>query len=148
MIRPAVLVATSVALLAACEPMTPAGGPAQTTGSIGGIPLGDFYLVSLAAEAVPQRDATLSITSTGISGRGPCNTFSGTLQGELPSFRVAQMNWTDLACPGAEFENRYFNALTQATDVVYEGGVLQIRGATYMQLEPGVPAGPLSRLGR
>ena len=147
MIRSAALALTSVALVAACEPMTPAG-PAQTTGSVGGIPLGPFYLVSLAAEAVPQRDVTFVLTSNGFSGRGPCNTYQGTTQGELPSFRVANMTWTDLSCPGIEFENRFFQALTGATDIVWEGGVLQIRGATYMQLEPGVPAGPLSKLGR
>ncbi|MCQ0971305.1 META domain-containing protein [Paracoccus sp. TK19116] len=147
MIRSAALALSSLALVAACQPMTPAG-PAQTTGSVNGIPLGPYYLVSLGAEAVPQRDATLVLTSAGFSGRGPCNTFSGNVQGEYPSFRVAEMTWTDLACPGSDFESRYFQALTQATDVVWEGGVLQIRGATYMQLEPGIPGGPLSRLGR
>ena len=45
------------------------------------------------------------------------------------------MNWTDIPCGHKGFEGRLFQALTQAQQAQWEGGVLKIIGPTYITLE-------------
>lgn len=124
--------------LAACQPTTPANATSE-----GGIPMGDFVLVGIGADAVPTRNVRLNLAPGVISGEGPCNSYDGTLGAPLPAFRVQQMHWTDKACRRSietRLEQRYFEALTQASGAVYEGGVLKLTGPTYLTFEPGRPA--------
>lgn len=131
-------VVTAAMALAACQP-----GSSVNSTSAGGIPMGDYVLVGIGADAVPTRNVRLNISPGAVSGEGPCNSYSGTLGAALPAFAVQQMNWTDEVCKRAienRLEARYFEALTQATEVSYSGGVLQIKGPTYLTFEPGRPA--------
>lgn len=125
--------------LTACgEPKTPADAHSE-----GGIPMGDFVLVGIGSDAVPTRNVLLTLRPGQISGSGPCNTYRGTLSTRFPNLRVAEMTWTDLGCNRrleTALEQRYFEALTQANSVVWEGGVLKVIGSTYMTFEPGRPA--------
>ncbi|WP_134726500.1 META domain-containing protein [Paracoccus luteus] len=125
--------AAALAALAACEPTptTPAG-----TGFEGGVPLGTYTLVGFGKEAVPTRDGTLRLVQGGgFSGKGPCNTFTGQNAATLPAVRVSTMTWTDNPCGHKGFEARFFQALTQAQEARWEGGVLKIIGPTYITLE-------------
>lgn len=145
MIRNAAIAIAAVTALAACEPVPPQNA---TTGSVGGIPLGPFYLVGLGAEAVPQRDATMVLSAGGMSGTGPCNTYTATNAATLPAVKVSVMNWTDLSCPGLEFENRYFHQLTQAQSMRYEGELLIVTTPELeMTFEAGTPVAT-TKLGR
>lgn len=127
--------AAALAALAACEP-TASTSAGAGTGFEGGIPLGTYTLVGFGKEAVPTRDGRLRLTQGGgFSGNGPCNTFTGRNAAKLPAFRVAVMNWTDNPCGHKGFEGRFFQALTQAQEARWEGGVLKIIGPTYMTLE-------------
>lgn len=124
--------------LAACEPTTPANALSE-----GGIPMGDFVLVGIGADAVPTRNMQLTLAPGRVSGSGPCNTYSGTLSTKFPNFRIQEMQWTDNPCNRrleTALEQRYFAALTQANSVIYEGGVLKLIGSTYLTFEPGRPA--------
>ena len=118
--------AAALAALAACEPTAPAAGT-DGTGFEGGIPFGTYTVVGFGKEAVPTRDATIRLTQNAFSGNGPCNTFSGVNAAALPNFRVTTMNWTDNPCGHKGFEGRFINAITQATLVQWEGGVLKIQ---------------------
>lgn len=124
--------------LAACESGTP-----RDASSEGGIPMGDFVLVGIGADAVPTRNVRLNLVPGGLSGEGPCNSYRGTLSTKFPAFRVQEMTWTDMSCRlniETRLEERYFHALTQANQAVYEGGVLKLMGPTYLTFEPGRPA--------
>ena len=123
--------------LAACESGTP-----RDASSEGGIPMGDFVLVGIGADAVPTRNVRLNLVPGGLSGEGPCNSYRGTLSTKFPAFRVQEMTWTDNVCRRNienRLEARYFEALTQADGILYEGGVLKITGPTYLTFEPGRP---------
>ncbi len=132
------LAASAVLALAACEPQTSVDATSE-----GGIPMGDFVLVGIGSDAVPTRNVRLNLRPGSISGEGPCNSYTGTLSTKFPAFKVNQMQWTDLACRlnlETRLEQRYFEALTQATGAKYDGGVLKLTGPTYLTFEPGRPA--------
>ncbi|WP_312529362.1 META domain-containing protein [Paracoccus sp. (in: a-proteobacteria)] len=122
--------------LAACEPT------GTTAGAPGAVPTGDFVLVGIGADAVPTRDVLLTIAPDGsISGRGPCNSYTGKQNAVPPAFQVGPLGSTRMACPAHKgLEGRYFQALESATGINYEGGVLKITGPTYLTFEPGRPA--------
>lgn len=119
-------VAASLATLAACGPAPVAPG-SEGMGYEGGIPFGTYTIVGFGKEAVPTRDATIRLTKNAFSGNGPCNTFSGVNSAALPAFQVTSMNWTDNPCGHKGFEGRFINAVTQANEVAWEGGVLKIK---------------------
>lgn len=126
--------ATALAALAACEEQAVANGSAA--GYEGGVPYGTYTLVGFGKEAVPTRDATLRLQPGSISGKGPCNTYTATNAARLPDIRISVMNWTDIPCNIHKgFEGRFFDALTQARQAQWQGGVLKITGPTYMTLE-------------
>lgn len=118
--------------LAACEPV-----PA-TPGS--NVPTGPYVLVGIGSDTVPQRDVGLSIESDGsVSGQAPCNHYSAAQTAEPPAFKLGPLTTTRMACTGTagRLESRYFQALSQADGVTFEGGVLKITGPTYLTFEPG-----------
>ena len=61
--------------------------------------------------------------------------FSTVATATLPQIHISTMNWTDIACGHKGFEGRLFEALTQAQQAQWEGGVLKIIGPTYITLE-------------
>ncbi|MBV0890322.1 META domain-containing protein [Paracoccus sp. Z118] len=121
----------AIAALSACEPT---GAPAGV-GSEGGVPYGNYVVVGFGKEAVPTRDGYVRLGPGKIEGRGPCNTFTAVNTQTLPNIHVSTMNWTDIPCGHKGFEGRLFEALTQAQQAVWEGGVLKIIGPTYITLE-------------
>ena len=126
--------AAAAAALAACEDQGAATGSAA--GYEGGVPYGTYTLVGFGKEAVPTRDASVRLQPGTISGKGPCNTYTATNTATLPDIRISVMNWTDIPCSGHKgFEARFFDALTQARQAQWQGGVLKIVGPTYMTLE-------------
>ncbi|QJD17623.1 META domain-containing protein [Paracoccus sanguinis] len=118
--------ALALAALAACGPAAPAPGT-EGMGFEGGIPFGTYTVVGFGKESVPTRSATIRLTKNAFSGNGPCNTFTGVNAATLPAIQVATMNWTDNPCGHKGFEGRFINAVTQANEAVWEGGVLKIK---------------------
>lgn len=116
----------ALAALASCGPEVPAPGT-EGMGFEGGIPFGTYTVVGFGKEAVPTRDATIRLTKNAFSGNGPCNTYTGTNAAALPAFAVSNMTWTDNPCGHKGFEGRFFNAITQATEIEWAGGVLKVK---------------------
>lgn len=132
MIRAAAAAAAlALAALSACAP-TPASQQ-------GGVPLGPYFLVGIGADAVPERNATLVIAEGSVTGSGPCNSFSASNAGTPPQFALSGFSATRAACKGAALESRYFTALQQASGIEYEGGLLIVKGPTWLQFEAGYP---------
>ncbi|MFD2441320.1 META domain-containing protein [Paracoccus kondratievae] len=97
-------------------------------------------LVGIGADTVPQRNVDLTIAADGsISGRAPCNHYSASQTAEPPAFAVGPLTTTRMACSGnaGRLESRYLQALSAANGITYEGGVLTIKGPTYLTFEPG-----------
>lgn len=124
--------AAALATLAACED---AAAPSVGTPYEGGIPFGTYTVVGFGKEAVPTRDGRITLRSGTLSGNGPCNGFTAVNAATLPAIRITSMNWTDEVCRHKGFEDRFFQALTQAQSAQWQGGVLKIIGPTYITLE-------------
>lgn len=123
----------AVSALAACEPENP-----PVTGAA--VPTGQYVLVGIGSDTVPQRNVGLTIESDGsLSGTGPCNTYSAKQNATPPEFKLGPLVTTKMACTGlaGQLENRFFAAIGQADGISYTGGVLKITGPTYLTFEPG-----------
>lgn len=132
--RPALaLAALAVLTLAACE-TTPAGDP------MGGIPANDYVLVGIGNGTVPLRNITLTTRPEGVSGRGPCNGYAARNTVPLPAVAFEPLQTTGVTCSDSALEQRFFLALQQATEMEYYGGVLRIKGPTWLIFESGRPA--------
>lgn len=127
--------ALGLALLAGCEPVPAANVPGST------IPTGPYVLVSLGPDTVPQRNFGLTIAADGsISGQAPCNHYAAAQTAQPPAFRIAGLTTSGQPCGGlnGRMEQRYFQALGEANQITYEGGVLRIKGPqTWLTYEPG-----------
>lgn len=132
MIRTAAIALTAVTALAACEP-TPGSEVA------GNVPLNSYYMVGIGADAVPERNMAVRFTENQILGSGPCNTFTATNAAKLPAIQITNFVATSNPCGETAQEQRFFNAIRGATSADYNGGVLLVKGPTYMQFEPGRP---------
>lgn len=124
----------AVTALAACEPVPSATVPGSN------VPTGPYVLVGIGSDTVPQRNVGLTIEADGsISGQAPCNHYSAPQTAEPPAFKLGGLTTTRMGCSGraGELESRYFQALSQADGVTYDGGVLKITGPTYLTFEPG-----------
>ncbi|MDO5705126.1 MAG: META domain-containing protein [Paracoccus sp. (in: a-proteobacteria)] len=135
MIRPAALVLTAAAALAACTP-TPSTPPTHE----GTVPLGPYYIVGLGREAVPTRNATLNLAPGQITGQGPCNTFVATNAAKLPAIQITSFQAGQSTCRDSAMESRYFSALQQATSAEYSGGVMIVKGPVWITYEAGTLA--------
>lgn len=119
--------------LAACEPATPPVPGAN-------IPAGPYVLVGIGADTVPQRNVGLTINADGsINGQAPCNSYSAKQTAEPPAFGLSPLVTTRMGCGGIDgrLETRYLKALSEANGISFEGGVLTIKGPTYLTYEPG-----------
>lgn len=136
MSRPLRLAAIGAAALtlAACTPQA-------TTNTMGGLPANDYVLVGIGNGTVPLRNITLTLRPEGVSGRGPCNGYAVRNTVPLPNVAFEQIQTSGVAdCKDAAIEQRYFDALQQATQMSYFGGVLRIKGPTWLIFESGRPA--------
>jgi len=119
--------------LAACEPTT-------TSAPGTNIPTGPYVLVGIGSDTVPQRNVGMTVQADGsISGQAPCNQYSAQQTAEPPAFVLGPLVTTKMACSGTagQLESRYFQALSAADGITFEGGVLTIQGPTYLTYEPG-----------
>ncbi|MFV0300836.1 MAG: META domain-containing protein [Paracoccus sp. (in: a-proteobacteria)] len=133
MIRPAAIAFAAISALAACEPAPSANG------LTGNVPLESYYLVGIGQDAVPERNMAVRFTENQILGSGPCNSFTATNAARLPAIQVTNFVPTGAPCREARQEQRFFEAVRGATSADYQGGVLLVKGPTYMQFEPGRP---------
>lgn len=133
MIRPAAIAATALLGLAACEPTTPAS---TVTGNV---PLESYYMVGIGQDALPERNIAVRFAEGQVYGSGPCNSFTATNAAALPAIQLTNFVPTNVPCKQAAIEQRFFTAMQQATSADYSGGVLLVKGVTYMQFEPGRP---------
>ena len=133
-IRPALALAAIATLtLSACS--EPAGDP------MGGIPANDYVLVGIGNGTVPLRNITLTLRPEGVSGRGPCNGYALRNTVPLPAVAFEPIQTTGITgCRDEAVEQRFFNALQQANEMEYFGGVLRIKGPTWLIFESGRPA--------
>lgn len=133
--RPAfALAAAAVLTLAACETPPPVD-------PMGGIPANDYVLVGIGNGTVPLRNITLTTRPEGVSGRGPCNGYAATNTVPLPAIAFGPLQTTGVtACDDLAVEQRFFTALQQATSMEFYGGVLRIKGPTWLIFESGRPA--------
>lgn len=120
--------------LTACSSSTPSV-PGST------IPTGPYVLVGIGSDTVPQRNVGLIIEPDGsISGQAPCNHYQAAQTAEPPGFALGPLTTTEMACSGrraGQLERRYFEALSSANGISFEGGVLTVMGPTYLTYEPG-----------
>lgn len=119
--------------LAACEPTT-------ATGPGGNVPTGPYVLVGIGSDTVPQRNVGLTINADGsVNGNGPCNTYTAKQTATPPAFALGPLATSRMGCGGGagQLETRFFQALSAANGISYEGGVLTIQGPTYLTFEPG-----------
>ncbi|WP_411838375.1 META domain-containing protein [Paracoccus sp. ME4] len=127
------LAALATLALSACS--EPAGDP------MGGIPANDYVLVGIGNGTVPLRNITLTTRPEGVSGRGPCNGYAAKNTVPLPAVAFEPLQTTGVAgCADEAVEQRFFQALQQATSMEYYGGVLRIKGPTWLIFESGRPA--------
>ncbi|MDX5349321.1 MAG: META domain-containing protein [Paracoccaceae bacterium] len=134
-IRPALaLAALSALTLAACS-TEPAGDP------MGGLPANDYVLVGIGNGTVPLRNITLTLRPEGVSGRGPCNGYALRNTVPLPAVAFEPIQTTGITgCKDEAVEQRFFQALQNANEMEYFGGVLRIKGPTWLIFESGRPA--------
>jgi heat shock protein HslJ len=70
-------------------------------------------------------DATIDLSTAGqVSGHGPCNIFSGAVQGTLPEFRPGPLRVTRRACPDLKREQIYLDLLSRVVRADVLGGDL------------------------
>ncbi|WP_410218723.1 META domain-containing protein [Paracoccus sp. (in: a-proteobacteria)] len=134
-IRPAFALAAAATLtLAACN-SEPAGDP------MGGIPASDYVLVGIGNGTVPLRNITITVRPEGVSGRGPCNGYAARNTAQLPAVAFEPLQTSGvMECKDLAVEQRFFQALQQANEMEYYGGVLRIKGPTWLIFESGRPA--------
>lgn len=126
-------------LLAALTLSACASGPA--TDPMGGLPANDYVLVGIGNGTVPLRNITLTLRPEGVSGRGPCNGYAARNTVPLPAVAFEQIQTSGVTeCRDLAVEQRFLNALQQATEMDYFGGVLRIKGPTWLIFESGRPA--------
>lgn len=126
-------------LLAALTLSACASGPAGDP--MGGLPANDYVLVGIGNGTVPLRNITLTLRPDGVSGRGPCNGYAARNTVPLPAVAFEQIQTSGVTeCRDSAVEQRYLNALQQATEMDYFGGVLRIKGPTWLIFESGRPA--------
>lgn len=106
------LIATTVFLLAACQPGTGADGGASAT-SAGST--GSYALATLNGKPI-QGAATLTWEEDGrISGQAPCNAYFGRQTAVAPAFTLTDLGSTERACIWLGDEDIYFAALRKMT---------------------------------
>lgn len=89
----------------------------------------DWTLVRIDGTLFPA-DATLTIAPDGrVSGRGPCNSYSGGSGAQYPAFDAARVRATKRACPDLRAEALFFQALAGMRRATRKGDMLLLDGA-------------------
>ena len=91
------------------------------------IALTDWVLTELDGAPAPY-SATLTIVGTRISGKAPCNRFTGEILGDLPNVTLGPIVATRMACDALADEAAYFSALGAVTQMVNKDGTLTLSG--------------------
>ena len=76
--------------------------------------------------------ATLTIDGNRLSGKAPCNRYSGELLGTPPDVTIGPMIATRMACDALAEEGAYLAALAGVTQMVDGGGTLTLSGAGHV----------------
>ena len=89
-----------------------------------------WRLTSLDGQPFTAR-ATLQFPAEGsVTGKAPCNSFSGTQTAPYPWFKLGPIRATRAACPELAAEKRFFTALSDMTLAEVSGAVLILSNDT------------------
>lgn len=92
----------------------------MTGGAVDGL----WVLQSIGGDAFEAR-AELDLSIPGrVSGAGPCNGFSGRLEGDWPEMAVGPLRSTRRACPALGLEYVFFTALRDMRRGAVRDGLL------------------------
>ncbi len=80
-----------------------------------------------AADFVAEIDLT---TPGAVSGKGPCNSFAGKVEGEVPDMAFGPLRMTRRACPQMAEENAFVQALQAVSTAELRDGELVLTGET------------------
>ena len=98
------------------------------------IPDGRWMLVHAEVDGAslaldPDSPPSLEVTDDGAAGSGGCNSWFGTLDGDLAAPRLADLGWTEMWCEGLmETEAAYLAALPRVTTGALDDGQLTLTG--------------------
>ncbi|MBW4982596.1 META domain-containing protein [Mameliella sp. CS4] len=88
-----------------------------------------WVLQSMGGEMV-DFDASLDLTTPGkVSGKAPCNSFGGRVEGAWPGLSFGPLRLTRRACPELAQENAFVMALRQVTQAELRDDQLVLRDA-------------------
>lgn len=80
-------------------------------------------------------EATIAFPNKGeVTGTGPCNAFTSTIEVPYPWFKLGPIASTRKACPALAAETAYFRALKEATLVEVSGPVMIISNTDGLNL--------------
>ena len=91
----------------------------------------DWVLTEVDGKPVAY-SATLMIDGTRLSGKAPCNRYSGEIRGTPPDITFGPIAATRMACDGLADETAYFEALRAVTQMVDEDGTLTLTGPAHV----------------
>jgi heat shock protein HslJ len=113
--------------------------PAMSEGEITGV---DWYLVGLEGQAVDW-PASLRFEGETVTGKAPCNSWSGRNAASLPDVGIAAIRATRMACPDLKAESAFFEALQAMQRAELDQGHLYLIGPEGRIMEfapaPGEP---------
>jgi len=93
-----------------------------------------WSLTQLNGQSFTAR-ATLSLAQEGrITGRGPCNSYSGIQTAQFPDFNVRGVLSTKRACPELQAETEFFSALREMTGIAIIDNTLTLQDALGQQM--------------
>lgn len=96
----------AVAFVVAILASLPVSGFAQTDETL-------WKLIELDGKAFAA-EAQLTLPHEGqIRGRGPCNSFFASVEGDLPALVIGPVASTKMACPDLGLESQFFAALSE-----------------------------------
>jgi heat shock protein HslJ len=126
------LVVTILALalaVAACSSSSSGGNLSGTSWAMTGFE----GLMGAGLEDLPTSGVTLAFGSDGtVSGKGACNTFSGTYTTDGSALKIPPFASTMMACPGdlGTWETAYFTFITGNPNYSMNGDTLELSGAS------------------
>lgn len=95
------------------------------------------WVLHLLDETPPSETVTITLApeTGGLSGRAPCNMYSGSFVGTLPAFQPGPIRSTRRACPALALEYRFFETLSAMTEAALKDGVLVLSDANGPRLQ-------------
>lgn len=90
------------------------------------------WVLALVDGAPAPYSGTLTIEGTRMSGKAPCNRFTGEILGSPPDITLGPIAATRMACDAMAEEAAYFTALGAVTQLLMADGVLILSGAGHV----------------